>query len=114
MRVASSWPIAAAALLASWPLIPHALAEAPRSSLQAAADVVDRLLEERLNQSGIPASPAADNGEFLRRVTLDLIGRIPTYDETAAFLAAQDPDKRRSLIDRLLADPAYGEHFATI
>jgi hypothetical protein len=42
-----------------------------------------------------------------------LVG-IPTYDEAIAFLARDDPHKRRNLIDRLLGDPAYGEHFATI
>src|SRR5262245_45056847 len=111
MRVA--FTAAMAALVGQW-LALAAAAEPRLSGPRAAADAVDRLLEERLNQAGIPASPAADDAEFLRRVTLDLIGRVPTYDETAAFLASQDSDKRRSLIDRLLADPAYGEHFATI
>ncbi len=62
----------------------------------------------------VPTSPQADDAEFLRRVTLDLTGRIPTYQQTVAFLDSKDPDKRRKLIDELLDSPEYGEHFGTI
>ena len=50
--------------------------------------------------------PAAD-AEFLRRITLDLAGTIPTADQARAFLADADPAKREKLIDRLLASPDY-------
>ncbi|HZL88806.1 MAG TPA: DUF1549 domain-containing protein [Pirellulaceae bacterium] len=80
----------------------------------AAAAAIDRLLEARLAEAGIPTSPPADHAEFLRRVTLDIVGRIPTFEETTDFLASDEIDKRRQLIDRLLESPAYGEHFATI
>src|SRR5439155_19521776 len=62
----------------------------------------------------LPASPPADDAEFLRRATLDLTGTIPTYDRTLAFLLDADPHKRAKLIDELLASPAYGRHFAAI
>jgi len=48
-----------------------------------------------------------DDAAFLRRVTLDLSGRIPCATETTAFLTSQDPQKRAHLIDALLASPAY-------
>src|SRR5688572_12559318 len=60
-----------------------------------------------------PARPAGDS-EFLRRVYLDLIGAIPTYDETVAFLDSKDADKREKLIDRLLADPRYARQQADV
>jgi hypothetical protein len=50
--------------------------------------------------------PASD-AEFLRRITLDLAGTIPTADQARAFLADADPAKREKLIDRLLASPDY-------
>src|SRR5436190_19965425 len=54
-------------------------------------------------------SPAiATDAEFMRRVSLDLIGMPPTADEARAFLAETSPDKRTKLIDRLFASP----HFA--
>ena len=60
-----------------------------------------------------PAAPATD-AEFLRRVYLDLVGVIPTYEETVAFLADGSPDKRQKLIDRLLDDPRYAQHQADL
>ncbi len=60
-----------------------------------------------------PAGPAGD-AEFLRRVSLDIVGVIPTHDETVAFLADPSPEKRRQLIDRLLDDPRYARHMAEL
>src|SRR5262249_43804414 len=45
---------------------------------------------------------------------LDLIGVIPTYAETVAFLESKDPAKREKLIDTLLADPRFAQHQADI
>ena len=58
-----------------------------------------------------PSDPAPDH-TFLRRVTVDIIGRVPTVDETKAFLADSSPDKRERLVDRLLDNPEYAEHWA--
>ena len=55
-------------------------------------------------------SPASD-ADFLRRVSLDLTGVIPTATAARAFLADESPEKRTQLIDRLLASPAYGERW---
>ncbi len=75
---------------------------------------IDRLIDERLTAEGTPASPISDDAKFLRRVTLDLTGRIPTYDDAVEFLADNDPDKRSRLIDELLSRASYGNHFAAI
>lgn len=56
-----------------------------------------------------PAQPASDD-EFLRRVTLDLTGMIPTADATRAFLADTEPDRRVKLVDQLLDSPQYARH----
>jgi len=58
-----------------------------------------------------PAEPASD-AEFLRRVYLDITGKIPTAEQAAAFLDSRDPNKRAQLIEQLLASPEYGRHFA--
>ncbi len=78
------------------------------------AAVIDAEVDRLLAKEKIPASPAADDAEFLRRVTLDLTGRIPTYQQTVAFLDSKDPNKRRKLIDELLNSDQYGDHFANI
>ena len=56
-----------------------------------------------------PAEPSSD-AEFLRRVYLDLVGTIPTFDEAVAFLDDKADDKREKLIDRLLDDPRFAGH----
>lgn len=63
---------------------------------------------------GKSASALADDAEFLRRVTLDLAGRIPTVSETRAFFADAVADKRVRLIDRLLAAPTYAERMTEL
>ena len=59
-------------------------------------------------------SATADDAEWLRRVSLDLSGRIPTVDEAESFLANTRPGKREQLIDQLLDDTAYARNFTTI
>jgi hypothetical protein len=78
------------------------------------AAAVDEELDRFLAATKVPASPRADDAEFLRRVTLDVTGRVPSYRRAVAFLESKDPDKRRKLIDELLASPDYGRHFATV
>jgi hypothetical protein len=60
----------------------------------------------------LPAGLAAlaDDLTFLRRVTLDTVGVVPTLEEIAAFRADASPDRRERLIDRLLADPRAADH----
>src|SRR4051812_27833186 len=54
-----------------------------------------------------PVAPVADDYEFVRRVYLDLAGRIPAATETRAFVLDRAADKRVKLIDKLLASPEY-------
>ncbi len=61
-----------------------------------------------------PLSPVADDAEFLRRVTLDLAGRIPSLPETRAFLQDTTSDKRAKVIDQLLAGPDHPRHMAEL
>jgi hypothetical protein len=75
---------------------------------------IDALLSERIQAAGAVAAEPADDAEFLRRASLDLIGRIPTANEVRAFLADGADHKRERLIDRLLADPQHAEHFARV
>lgn len=56
------------------------------------------------------AAPLSDDAEFIRRVSLDLNGIIPTSTQVREFLASTDPNKRTALVDKLLADPLYARH----
>ncbi len=75
---------------------------------------VDRLLEESWSDAGVSPSDPADDAEWLRRVSLDLAGHIPALHELEAFEADRSPTKRAQAVDRLLNDPAYARHFATV
>src|SRR5262245_18046138 len=70
-------------------------------------EVVDRYIDAGLAANGVNSAPPADDANFLRRVTLDLAGRIPSAAETKEFLAATDPSKRQQLVDRLLSSPDF-------
>ena len=65
---------------------------------------IDRLIEAA---AGATVAPRADDAEFLRRVTLDLAGRVPSVEEARAFLGEAADEKRAVLIDRLLASPEF-------
>jgi hypothetical protein len=73
---------------------------------------IDELALAKWKKLGLRPSPVVDDGTFLRRVTLDLCGRLPTAAEVRAFLADPSPDKRTKTIDRLLDSPDYPAYFA--
>ncbi len=73
---------------------------------------VDRVLDAWTAKAGLPRPAPASDAAFLRRAQLDLIGLLPTPEETAAFLADPAPDKRERLVRRLLArDVDYADHW---
>lgn len=73
---------------------------------------IDKFIDEKLDASAIPASEQIDDAEFIRRVSIDITGRIPTAARVTGFLADTRPDKRARVIDELLASPDFGRHFA--
>lgn len=85
--------------------LPSDLAEWARTPIDVC---VARGFEER----GLSPEPPADRDTWLRRVTFDLTGLPPTPDERAAFIADEAADAYERVVDRLLASPRYGEHFA--
>jgi len=71
------------------------------------ANYIDELVGEKLRTLRINPSPLASDKEFLRRVTIDIAGRLPTREEQDTFLADQNPEKRAAKIDELLAGPEF-------
>lgn len=72
---------------------------------------IDTEILRLLSTLRLPVSPAADDATFLRRVTLDLTGRLPTPDAVTSFLADSDPQKRETLVDRLLQSDAFNAYW---
>ncbi|MFO1481783.1 MAG: PSD1 and planctomycete cytochrome C domain-containing protein [Verrucomicrobiaceae bacterium] len=73
---------------------------------------LDRFILDRLREAGLKPSPAADRRTLIRRVTFDLTGLPPTNEEVAAFVRDASQDAFEKVVDRLLASPHYGEHWA--
>ena len=85
---------------------------APVDALPPSKNFIDDLVFANLKEIGVPPSPVIDDATFLRRVTLDIAGRLPTIAETEAFLASTDPKKRDLAINQLLTTPDYADYFA--
>ncbi|WP_437230928.1 DUF1549 and DUF1553 domain-containing protein [Planctomicrobium sp. SH661] len=79
---------------------------------QELARSIDSHLSTRLASGKIEPAARVDDSLFLRRVSLDLIGRIPTPEEVTAFVAEQNEAKRAAVVDRLLASREHASHFA--
>jgi hypothetical protein len=92
-----------------------ALASADRfASAQQLAAQVNARLAQHWQDEGVQPAPLADDATILRRLTLDLAGRIPTYHEAVAFAADRSPDKRAQAVRRLLASPEYALHLGRV
>jgi hypothetical protein len=68
---------------------------------------IDSYIFAALTAKGITAAPKTTDWEFIRRVTLDLTGRIPAPDRVLAFVADTTPNKRANLANELLAKPEW-------
>jgi Protein of unknown function (DUF1549)/Protein of unknown function (DUF1553) len=77
------------------------------SDAQALTARIDAVLAARWAEAKVQPTAIADDGEFLRRVSLDLIGKIPTAAEARDFLDDPGKGKRLALVERLLDSPAY-------
>src|SRR5438445_5875338 len=89
-------------------------APAPANSVldaQQLAARIDQLITERWAADAIKPAPVANDAEYLRRLYLDLAGRIPRVVEVRDFLNEAAPDKRQRAIERLLENPDYSHQY---
>src|SRR5712691_4807785 len=80
-------------------------AKPPPPDPYALAAKIHQHLNTQLKEHGVTPAPKADDAEFLRRAMLDLNGRIPLTREVYDLTQAKSPQKRRELVDKLLATP---------
>lgn len=72
--------------------------------------VIDHYVEALLTKDKVAAVKQAEDATIIRRLTLDLAGRIPTVAETHAYVSSMSPTKRTELVDRLMASPDFALH----
>lgn len=100
-----------AAAIPSSALVPRNRGRA-LGQLSAHNNSIDDFIFSELKLRGIPPAPPTTDSEFLRRVTLDLTGRVPTQEEVVQFLSDPDPEKRGRKITDLLATPQWADRWA--
>ncbi len=83
-----------------------------RSGDRSTVSLIDRHVDAKLRQLRLPASGRADDHAFLRRVWLDLAGRLPEPEEIDRFVGDRSADKRARLVERLLDSEEFAEYWA--
>lgn len=89
-----------------------AVAAGPAPDVPPQVREIDEAIRQVWVDYEIRPSAEVDDLKWCRRVYLDVIGRIPTYDELAEFAGDRTPDKRAKLVERLLYDDRYTEEYA--
>ncbi len=85
---------------------------APVKETPSEKNFIDKFIFAKLKEVGMPPSKITDDSTFLRRVTLDMVGRLPTIQEAKSFINDKSPKKRDALVDRLIMTEEYAEFFA--
>lgn len=83
-------------------------------SLDPFVNYINQRIRQGWEDNEVEPSPVASDEEWLRRVHLDLIGRIPSAEAVEQFVKDRDPAKRSKMIDQLLDDPAYVQNFTNV
>ncbi len=94
-------------------LVPFPEPAAPSGTRLPTWNFIDEEINAKLTQLKLSVSPPADDAEFLRRASLDVVGALPTPGEVRQYQADADPAKRQKLVARLLADPRRAGWWAT-
>lgn len=110
------WLAIAVLLLGSSPLLAEQTSEHDEQLARRSAMVtrIDELIEARLTEEKISPAAQSSDGEFFRRVHLDLTGTLPRVADVREFLSSESPTKRDAVIDRLVGSPLYATHQANL
>ena len=92
--------------------IQHPTPPGPQGSERWGQTAVDAFIATRLHSAAMQPAPQADARTLIRRASFDLTGLPPSPEDVEAFVADKSPDAFARLVDRLLASPHYGEHWA--
>lgn len=112
VKLLRQWIAEGAEYETHWAYRPIAMPSIPEpANLPPAATVIDRFIVAALQEKNLSLSAPVDKRTLLRRVTFDLIGLPPTWEEVQAFEADDAVDAYPRVVERLLASPHYGERW---
>jgi Protein of unknown function (DUF1553)/Protein of unknown function (DUF1549)/Planctomycete cytochrome C len=117
VQIGAPWPDSSSAELDPkanlWSLKPVVLPAVPKVKNKAwVHDGIDAFVVAQMESKGLAPAAPADRRTLIRRATYDLVGLPPSDAEVQAFLQDKSPDAYAKVVDRLLASPEYGEHWA--
>lgn len=113
IAVLKQWIVQGGKYDAHWAFVPPKRPALPTVRNTAwAKNPIDRFVLARLEQEGLKPSPGADRATLIRRLYFDLLGLPPPPAEVDAFVKDSGKDAYEKLVDRLLANPHYGERMA--
>ena len=96
-----------------WPYRPAIMPVVPKvEKVDWISNEIDAFVLHKLQQQGLQPAKRAEKQVLVRRLYLDLIGLPPSPEEVADFLDNKSPQAYSQLVDKLLKDPRYGEHWA--
>jgi hypothetical protein len=111
----ASWPDAASVAVGAekhWSTLKPLRRDPPRpANASWVRNEIDAFIAQGQEARGLRPRPEAPKEALLRRVSIDLVGLPPSPEEAQAFLSDASPDAYEHLVDRLLADPRYGERW---
>jgi len=97
-----------------WAYLPPKEPEIPQPSTTWGQHDIDRFTLAKMEEHGLSPSPQANKYDLIRRVSLDLTGLPPSLEEVDAFMADSSENAYEKVVDRLLASPRFGEHWAAM
>ena len=111
VKAGAVWPTTSAKFEPTkhWSLQPVREVAAPVKDQTWGKSSIDAFIRAKQKAAGVGPAPAADKLTLIRRATFDLTGLPPTPEEVAAFLGDDSPRAFETVVERLLASPAYGE-----
>ena len=111
-KLFTAWILSGAPYDRHWAFQPPQKPTVPDASNAWSHRPIDRFLHAAMRHALLEPNPRADRYTLARRLYQDLLGLIPTPDEVDAFVQDPSPNAYEQLVDRLLASPRYGEHWA--
>ena len=105
-----AWVQQGGAYAVHWSYVPPVRPKSPDEKLPA----IDAFLRVKLAEKSLQPSPEADRYTLIRRVALDLTGLPPSWKEVEGFIQDKSTKAYEAMVDRMLAKPAYGEHWARL
>ena len=114
IEVLRKWIAEGAEYSPHWAYVAPADPQVPQINSPWIRNDVDRFVLSQMEQHQLQPSQAAERLDLIRRLSLDLTGLPPTVEAADRFAADGDADAYERLVDQLLADPAFGERWASV